>query len=99
EVALSFVLLVGAGLMLRSFMTLQRVDPGFRADGVLKFHMPLNTVHKTDEQAAAYVRDTRDRLAALPGVKGVSAANTLPLEGFSPLARWGTAAALSDPNR
>jgi predicted permease len=98
EVALSFVLLVGCGLMVRTFVALQRTDPGFEAKGVLTFLLPLATA-RTPEQAAAMSRDLRGRFGALPGVTAVSAANSVPLDGTKPLARWGTEEALADPNR
>jgi predicted permease len=98
EVALCFVLLVGSGLMIRTFTALQRTDPGFDAKGVLTFLLPLNTA-RTPEQAAAISRGLRDRFRAIPGVDAVSAATTVPLDGAIPLARWGTEEALADPNR
>ena len=98
EVALSFVLLIGSGLMVRSFIALQHTDPGFSAKGVLTFLLPLTTA-RSDDQAAAMTRDLRGRFAAITGVTGVTAADSMPLDGFSPLARWGTEEALTDPNR
>ena len=97
EVALSFVLLIGSGLMLRSFVALQRVDPGYKPDGILTFFLPVNNA-RTPEEAAAKVWDLRQRLAALPGVNAVTAASPFPLDGFTPLARWGTEDALADPS-
>ncbi len=98
EVALSFVLLVGSGLMVRSFIDLQRTDPGFDAHGVLTFLAPLNGV-RTPEQAAAELRDLTGRLRAIPGVTAVTSSSSLPLDGSTPLARWGTEDALADPNK
>jgi putative ABC transport system permease protein len=98
EVALSFVLLVGSGLMVRTFVALQRVDPGFDANGVLTFRLPITTA-RSPEQAAAIANDLRQRFAAIPGVSAVSAASTVPLDGTTPLARWGTEEAVTDPNR
>jgi predicted permease len=98
EVALSFVLLAGCGLMVRTFVALQHADAGFDPHGVLTFRLPLATA-KTPEQAAAMTRDLRARFQSLPGVTAVSAASTVPLDGAIPLARWGTEEALTDPNR
>ncbi len=97
EVALSFVLLVGCGLMVRTFVALQKVDPGFDPHGVLTFLLPNNG--RTPKQSAAISRDLRDRFRAIPGVTAVSAASSLPLDGVTPLARWGTEEALTDLNR
>jgi predicted permease len=97
EVALSFVLLVGSGLMVRSFVAIVRTDPGFQAGGVLTFQMPM--IRRTPEERSAGENDFRNRLRGLPGVLSASASSGLPLDGFNPLARWGTEAALSDPGR
>jgi putative ABC transport system permease protein len=96
EVALAFVLLVGSGLMMRSFVTLQRAEPGFDANGVLTFLIP-NQGRPTPEARSALIRQIHDRLAAIPGVTGVSAANPLPLSGQASNVRWGTEAALANP--
>jgi putative ABC transport system permease protein len=95
EVALCFVLLIGSGLMLRSFSALQRVDPGFDAEGVLTFSAPARG---NDEERAEFQRSMRERLAALPGVEAVSAATPVPLDGSVFNARWGTAAAEQNPD-
>src|SRR5207245_11554438 len=79
EVGLSFVLLIGSGLMLRSFVALQRVNPGFEPNGVLTFLLPARG--QTPAERALFVRRVRERLAALPGVKSVTAATGLPLHG------------------
>jgi putative ABC transport system permease protein len=98
EVALSFVLLVGSGLMIRSFVTLQRADPGYDPNGVLTFFIP--NLRLPDPQARqAFVRDLRTRLSSLPGVQAASAANPLPLDGRDGLVRWGTEEALTDATK
>jgi putative ABC transport system permease protein len=95
EVVLSFVLLVGCGLMLRSFIELQRIDPGFDAEGVLTFQ--LGNLQLNDPDAAgAFVRDFTSRLEALPGVSAAAVALPLPLDGQAVNARWGPLAAASD---
>ena len=98
EVALSFVLLIGSGLMVRSFIALQRVDPGYKPQGLLTFLMPLVGA-QTPEQAGAKVQELRSRLQALPGVNAVTASSSFPLDGSLPLARWGTLDALADPTK
>jgi putative ABC transport system permease protein len=99
EVALSFVLLIGSGLMIRSFLALQRIDPGYEPRGILTFQILGTPVGSTPEQRAAFMREIQARLAGLPGVDGVTAANPFPLAGgFSPI-RWGTEQALTDPSK
>jgi putative ABC transport system permease protein len=98
EVALSFVLLVGSGLMMRSFVALQRANPGYDPNGVLTFFIPTPRL-PAPEARQAFVRDLRARLLAIPGVQAVTAAAPLPLDGRDGLARWGTEEALSDPSK
>ena len=100
EVALSFVLLVGSGLMLRSFFELQRTNPGFDANRLLTFELDGNGGGgQKPEERAVGVRKIQDRLRAIPGVEGVTAAIPLPLTGgFSPI-RWGLGDALADPGK
>jgi predicted permease len=98
EVALSFVLLIGSGLMFRSFLALQSVNPGYDPRGLLTFQL-LGSPGTGPEQRAAYMRNVHDKLRTLPGVEGVTAAWPFPLTGgFYPI-RWGTAEALSDPSK
>jgi putative ABC transport system permease protein len=80
EVAVAVVLVVGAGLMLRSFVLLINVSPGYRADHVLTVRMIL-IFHKYAEslpRRAAMVEDTLERLRALPQVKSASSIHSLP---------------------
>ena len=98
EVALAFVLLVGSGLMVRSFIALQRAQPGYDPNGVLTFLVP-NLPIPDDEARQAFVRDLRRRLEALPGVSGVTAATPLPLDPRESLARYGPEEALVDPTK
>jgi predicted permease len=96
EVALSFILLVGAGLMLRSIVALGRVNPGYDPAHVLTFLLPAP--FPQPEQRAAFKQRVRGRLAAIPGVQGVTAATPLPLDGGLINGRWGTETALADPS-
>jgi putative ABC transport system permease protein len=96
EVALAFVLLIGSGLMMRSFVTLYQTQPGFRSEGVLTFLLP-NLGATSADAARAATQQIAERLAAVPGVTAVSATSSLPLEGFTGNVRWGTEAALADP--
>jgi putative ABC transport system permease protein len=99
EVALSFVLLVGSGLMIRSFMALQRIDPGFDSHGLLTFNLAANRAAQMPQARAAFLRQIAENLRSLPGIESVTASSNLPLTGgFSPI-RWGTAAALADPGK
>jgi putative ABC transport system permease protein len=95
EVALSFVLLVGSGLMLRSFLALQRTDPGYDPNGLLTFQ--VNPRVRGDTARAAFMQTMRERLSAIPGVQAVTAAFPLPLDGQFGTARWGIEAAAADP--
>jgi putative ABC transport system permease protein len=79
EVALSFVLLVGSGLMLRSFLELQRVDPGFDPHHVLTFSVTRDWPLTKQEGRLALLREIQTRLRALPGVESVTAGLFLPL--------------------
>ena len=99
EVALSFVLLIGSGLMIRSFRELQRIDTGFQPHGLLTFLLLRGPRAEPPLQAAAEIREIETTLRNLPGVEGVTASFPFPLAGgFSPI-RWGLEAALSDPSK
>jgi putative ABC transport system permease protein len=80
EITLALVLLVGAGLMLKSFWRLQRVDPGFNPDGVLTMRMmlPFETYQKPAQRSAFY-KQALERIKAMPGVEAVSATSRVPL--------------------
>ena len=98
EVALSFVLLVGCGLMIRSAIALQNIDPGFRAEGLLTFRLG-NLRVRSPEEAVAKRALIQERLSGVPGVRAVSAAAVLPLENLPFSGRWGTSAAIGDPTK
>ncbi len=89
EIALSFVLLIGSGLMFRSFLALQRTNPGYEANGVLTFNLfGVFEGRPKPEQRAALMREIQDRLRLLPGVESVTASSPFPLAGgFYPI-RW-----------
>jgi predicted permease len=98
EVALSFVLLIGCGLMIRSAIELQRVDPGFDPKGVLTMRIG-NLRTRSDTEQVAKVASLEQRLRGLPGVTNVAVSTTLPLENRPFNGRWGTSAALGDPTK
>jgi putative ABC transport system permease protein len=80
EIALSLVLLIGAGLMMKSFAKLTRVDPGFSPDHLLVFNIaPPSTTDLSRE--TNFYRDVVERVVALPGVKSAGAVSRLPLAG------------------
>jgi putative ABC transport system permease protein len=80
EIALALVLVSAAGLMVRSFLRLVTVDPGFRAESVLTVRMMLLPVQK-EEYHAEIVREILDRIRALPGVVADGSIGILPMEG------------------
>jgi putative ABC transport system permease protein len=83
QVAISFMLLIGAGLLLRSFVKLQQVDPGFTgAERVLTFNVPLNfTKYRTSADTKNFFDRLIPRLENLPGVQTVSVGGGPPLTG------------------
>jgi putative ABC transport system permease protein len=82
EIALSLMLLIGGGLMMRSFLRLTSVDPGFDPRGVLAATIPLaGARYSSDEQRAAFFQRLTTQVSSLPGVKSASAINHLPLGG------------------
>ncbi|MEJ7809327.1 MAG: ABC transporter permease [Gemmatimonadaceae bacterium] len=79
EIALAMVLLVGAGLLARSFASLLQVDRGYRSDHVLAVTVHVWQFAETPAARAGYVRDAVERLAALPGVRAAGMTSSLPL--------------------
>jgi putative ABC transport system permease protein len=85
QVAISFVLLIGAGLMLRSLWKLQRVDPGFDTERVLTMRLDLNFSKYTDrEKRRIFQQRLLERLAGQPGVVSSAIAGTFPLNDGGP---------------
>ena len=82
EMALALMLLVGGGLLMKSFVLLQRVDPGFHPDHVLTLRLFLNRARYPEQtQIRTYYTQLLDRLQTLPGTQAVAAISTLPLSG------------------
>jgi putative ABC transport system permease protein len=80
EIALALVLLAGAGLMLKSFMRLRAVDPGFRPDHVITLTVDLpDAAYPTAEKLRAFHQQMLSRLSGLPGVVAAGAVNWRPL--------------------
>jgi predicted permease len=87
EVAVSMVLLVGAGLLIRSFVQLQRVSPGFDPEGVVSMRLGATARQFENRDAAvAYYATFGDQLASVPGVKERGAVSALP---FTSSVGWG----------
>jgi putative ABC transport system permease protein len=82
EITISLVLFVGASLLIKSFLRLQQVDPGFRPDNVLTLNIALPESRYPDEaRQKAFYQQVLQRLAAAPGVKSAGAVTILPLSG------------------
>jgi putative ABC transport system permease protein len=82
EIALALVLLVGAGLLVRSFNRLQSVDPGFNPNNVLTMRISLPTrKYDTDRKRIDFFRQAVEQIKALPGVEAAGATNYLPFAG------------------
>lgn len=82
EVALALLLLIGSGLLIKSFILLQRVDPGFNPDHVVTLRVILNrTPYPTTPQVVNFYAQLLDRVKATPGVESAATISTLPLSG------------------
>jgi predicted permease len=87
ELAFSLVLLVGAGLLIRSFIRVQRVPPGFEADQVISMRLgPTGRQFPNRDAAIEFFRTVGDRIAAVPGVKIRGGVSSLP---FTSSVGWG----------
>jgi putative ABC transport system permease protein len=79
EVAVSFILLIGAGLLINSFIHLRNLDPGFRADHLLALNVDLSEVKYPDTaRRTAFFDEVVRRIQALPGVQSIAVAGNLP---------------------
>ena len=82
ESAIAVMLLIGAGLLVRSFIALQGVNPGFDADNVLTARLDLaRTKYNTPEKSATFLTELQTRVGNLPGVETVGLIAELPLSG------------------
>jgi putative ABC transport system permease protein len=83
EVALSLVLVTGAGLMIKSFIRLQQVDTGFDPENALTLRLSLTgPAYREDKPVQDFYTQLEERISALPGVVAVGATTTLPLKGY-----------------
>ena len=89
EVAMAMVLLVGAGLSIRTLRHLQSRELGFAGDGILKARLSIPPTHHPDLPSLhSFLRETRTRLAAIPGVESASLSLGLPLTNYSSFDFW-----------
>ena len=98
EVALSFVLLIGSGLMMRSFIALQTTQPGYDYQNVVTFFAASGRP-RPPQEARVFLEQVTERLKGTPGVADVSGSSSVPLDGVNAFARWGTEDAVADPSK
>jgi predicted permease len=99
QVALSLLLLAGAGLLLSSLRALQRVATGFQPQGLLsaRFSLP-DTTYTDDDKLAAFYQALEDRLRAIPGVQGTALADAVPFDNNSGSASFFVKGWVAGPN-
>ena len=84
EVALAMVLLCGAGLLLKSFLRMRGIDPGFRSDRILTLNVNLTfSQYPKPLEQTRFFQQAIERIGVLPGVEAVGAGTSLPLGGYS----------------
>lgn len=82
EIALAFMLLVSAGLLIRSFLSLLQTNPGFNPDNIITMNLVLpSSKYSDDPKRAAFYRELMQRVENLPGVESTAIVNHLPLGG------------------
>jgi putative ABC transport system permease protein len=92
EVSLSLALLIGAGLLIRSFLSLRAVDPGFNPEGVLTLDLTLPQPAYADQNKRLdFIRQTTERLRAIPGVESVASAAYVPMSEMNTSRRFAVA--------
>src|SRR5438874_8076616 len=86
QIALTVILLTGAGLLIRTFAALKEVNPGFRPQGVLSLRLGISrSKYGGDDKVASFCKRILEQVRALPGVEAAGMGNRLPLEGSSGL--------------
>jgi putative ABC transport system permease protein len=86
QVSVSFVVLIGAGLLMRSFIKLQQVDPGFDTENVLAVRLPLDwSNYRERERSGAFASRLLQAADTMPGALSVAVANRYPFSGHEPL--------------
>ena len=78
QIAASFVLLAGAGMLLRTLIALQSKDPGFETKSILAVNVPVSNYGRTPEQVRGFYRDVQRRITEVPGVERVAWGSTVP---------------------
>jgi predicted permease len=78
QIAVSFILLAGAGMLLLTLVSLRSIRPGFETARVLSVNIPVTTFGKTPEQVRGFYRELRQRLAVVPGVDRVAFGSVVP---------------------
>jgi putative ABC transport system permease protein len=78
QIAASFMLLAGAGMLLRTLLALQAAQPGFETARVLAVNVPVTSYGRTPEQIRSFYRELQRRLTAVPGVERVAFGSTVP---------------------
>ena len=82
QMAFTLMLLVGAGLLVKSFLKLQQVDPGFASpENVMTMRISLPSRYEENEQSAAFIKQVTERVGNVPGVESVGAISVIPLAG------------------
>ncbi|NIM51452.1 MAG: ABC transporter permease, partial [Gemmatimonadales bacterium] len=82
QIALTFVLLVGAGLLTRSFVHLTSVERGFVSENVITLRLePTGARYSSDDRVRAFYQELYERLESVPGVQAVAAATQMPFSG------------------
>jgi hypothetical protein len=86
EIAAAFVLLIGAGLLLRTFLSLRNTQTGLKAENVLTLHLTVPAT-RTPGAGAQYCREIEERIQRIPGVRAVGLVSLLPLQDWGWTAR------------
>lgn len=99
QTALALVLLIGSGLLIRSFQALQNVDPGYDTEDIFTFQIAPEGSHLTDSPSyARFHMNFMERVAALPGVESVGVVDNIPLNEDVDNARFLTDETVGDPD-
>jgi putative ABC transport system permease protein len=99
QVALSVVLLIGAGLLLKSFVRLQGVNPGFNQSSVLTARVGIPDTYEDDDARVGFYTGLLDDIRALPGVEAAGMISQLPIkDGYSNIKVWNPENPPADPN-
>ncbi len=98
EVSLAFVLLIGAGLLMQSFLNLERVEPGFNPQNVLTMSIPLPRArYEKGDKRVEFYQSLIDRVKALPAVRSAAITSDLPWDGYDENTSFTVEGKVSDP--